>query len=147
MIGRIDSIRDEIDVTDYTVDGHCSGCGSCCSDYLPLSQNEIERIRSYMRKHNLHEHTASVMVGLSLDMTCPFRDNIKHRCDIYEVRPDICRCFQCNQSVEQIGKNKEWYHQRNRVVSMRGEFFGNMMSQIIAARLAKKMQNAGMSSR
>lgn len=139
---RSDDICDETNVTDYTVDGHCSGCGSCCSDYLPLSQREIERIKAYMKKHSLREHVARVMAGPQLDMTCPFRDNVKHRCDIYEVRPDICRCFQCNQPVELINKNKEWYHQRNRVVSMRGEFFGDPLSKIIANRLAMKMRNA-----
>ena len=144
MISQNDGIRDEINVTDYTIDGHCSGCGSCCSDYLPLSQGEIERIRAYVKKHNLRKHTASVMVGPSLDMTCPFRDNIRHRCDIYEVRPDICKCFQCNQSVEQIGENKEWYHQRNRVVSMRGEFFGDPLSKLIASQLGRRMKNTGM---
>ena len=143
MIGRIDDVHDETNVTDYTIDGHCSRCGSCCSDYLPLSQREIERIKAYMKKHSLREHVATVMAGPQLDMTCPFRDNVKHRCDIYEVRPDICRCFQCNQPVELINKNKEWYHQRNRVVSMRGEFFGDPLSKIIANRLAMKMRNAG----
>ena len=144
MIGRNGAIQEEINVKDYTIDGHCSGCGACCSDYLPLSQNEIERIKAYMKKHTLREHTASVMVVAQLDLTCPFRDNIKHRCDIYEVRPDICRCFQCNQPVEQIRKNKEWYHQRNRVVSMRGEFFGDPLSKIIAVGLGRRMKSNGM---
>ena len=135
-----DSFTGKIDVTDYTVDGRCSGCGACCSDYLPLSIAEIGRIRKYMRKRNLREHTASVMAGQSLDMTCPFRDNVKRRCDIYEVRPDICRAFQCDQPVEMIGRNKEWFHLRNRVVSMRGEFFGNARSAVIAATLEQQVK-------
>ena len=28
-------------------DGSCSGCGECCSDFLPLSDDEVKRIRAY----------------------------------------------------------------------------------------------------
>lgn len=33
------------------IDGHCSGCGECCADLLPLTKGEIKRLRDYARKH------------------------------------------------------------------------------------------------
>lgn len=38
-IGEIMEIMDEMEsgVYDFTVDGECSGCGACCSNFLPIS--------------------------------------------------------------------------------------------------------------
>ena len=140
MIGSFEELRRlKPEVTDFTVDGHCSGCGSCCTDFLPVSREEIERIHAYVKKHHLKEHVTVVMKSPSLDMTCPFRDNVKKRCDIYEIRPEICRCFQCDQDMEHINTNKAVFYQKNHVTSMRGEFFCNetskVMEKLIAAAL------------
>ena len=129
-LGNIARMKPE--VIDFTINSKCSQCGSCCSDYLPLSRWEIERIRTYVQRHKLREHIAAVTSGTFLDGTCPFRDNIKRRCDIYEVRPEICRCFKCDQDMRLINANKALLHQKNRVISMRGEFFGDGRSKMVA---------------
>ena len=59
------------------------------------------------------------------DMTCPFRDEKNKKCLIYEIRPEICRVFQCNQERDAIKANKMRLHGVNNVVLMRNEFFGN----------------------
>lgn len=41
------------------IDGHCSGCGECCADLLPLTKGEIKRLRNYARKHQLQENKRS----------------------------------------------------------------------------------------
>ena len=38
-------------VINYTENGKCSNCGQCCTDYIPISQKEINRIRKYIKKH------------------------------------------------------------------------------------------------
>lgn len=38
------------------IEGHCSGCGECCADLLPLTKGEIKRLRDYARKHRLQEN-------------------------------------------------------------------------------------------
>lgn len=38
------------------VDGHCIGCGECCTDLLPTTRREIVRLRDYAKKHQLKEH-------------------------------------------------------------------------------------------
>ena len=30
---------------DFTVDGKCSECGSCCSNFIPISSKEIKQIK------------------------------------------------------------------------------------------------------
>ena len=62
---------------------------------------------------------------MAVDMTCPFRDERNKKCLIYDIRPEICRVFQCNQERDEIVANKMRMHGVNNVVLMRNEFFGN----------------------
>lgn len=54
-------------------------------------------------------------------LSCPFRDDKNKKCQIYEVRPYICRVFKCDQ------RDKPWLHDKNqynkRIVSMTQTFF------------------------
>ena len=57
------------------VDGHCIGCGECCTDLLPTTRREIVRLRDYAKKHQLKEHRLPAGAALeSVDLTCPFRN-------------------------------------------------------------------------
>lgn len=109
--------------TDFTVNGKCSNCGHCCSNMLPMSKQEVNRIKAYIKQHDIKEqrHNFSALV----DMTCPFRDEANRKCLVYEVRPAICRQFMCNHTHEDIMKAKFNFHEINQVVFMRHEFFGN----------------------
>lgn len=42
-------------ITDYTTQGKCSNCGACCSDFLPLSDNDIRRIKVYIAEHHIKD--------------------------------------------------------------------------------------------
>ena len=110
-------------VTDYTCEGKCSNCGKCCSNMLPLTRKEIKAIKAYVKKHHIKEQRHNAAVGV--DMTCPFRDEGKRICLIYEVRPSICESFICNRDPEFLQKSKLRHHNRGLVVPMRSEFFGN----------------------
>lgn len=110
-------------VKDYTDNGKCSNCGQCCSNALPLSENEIRRIKVYIKEKGIKEQRHNGMVGT--DMTCPFRDEANHKCLIYDIRPEICRQFMCNHTKEDIMKWKSDLHKKFSVVFMRNEFFGN----------------------
>ena len=110
---------------DYTVDGKCSNCGNCCSNFLPLSAKEIKTIKRYIEKkgikENIHRYpTADPMI----DWTCPFRSDLDKKCLIYEVRPAICRDFQCDKPRKHIEANKAMYHGKYSVCNMRKEFYG-----------------------
>ena len=112
-----------MNVTDFTINGKCSQCGQCCSNLLPLSKIEIKRIKDYVKKHRIKEQRHNAM--MAVDMTCPFRDETNKKCLIYEIRPEICRVFQCNKDRDAIVANKMRLHGVNNVVLMRNEFFGN----------------------
>lgn len=106
------------------VDGKCSKCGNCCSDILPLSDDEIRRIHKYVRQKGIKESKHLIPVAKPvLDITCPFRDNGKKICTIYEVRPEICRQFICD-SEQRAKENRERLKKGRRVFSMREVFFG-----------------------
>ena len=62
---------------------------------------------------------------LGIDMTCPFRDEANKKCTIYSVRPDICRDFVCNHSIEELQKSKEKHHRTKQPTFMRNVFFGS----------------------
>ena len=62
-------------VYDFTKDGKCSSCGSCCSRYLTLLSKELKEIKRYVKKHHIKpkEHIFPTTEPM-LDMVCPFRD-------------------------------------------------------------------------
>ena len=94
------------------------------SDILPLSDDEIRKIHKYIRQNGIRESKHLIPVAKPvLDMTCPFRDNGKKICKIYEVRPEICRQFICDNE-QQSKMNRERLRVGRCVFSMREVFFG-----------------------
>ena len=119
----------EIDVQDFTHNGRCSNCGKCCSNLLPLSEEEIQRIKKYIKAHDIKEQRHNGLDGI--DMTCPFRDEGNKTCLIYEVRPSICKCFMCNHTVSDMKKAKALHHRTNKITVMRKEFFGSCEDEFL----------------
>lgn len=79
----------------------CKNCGNCCANILMLSKEEVSNIKGYITKNNI-ELINRNHVGLKEDVNiCPFlsKDN---RCNIYEVRPSICRSYNCNKKESNI---------------------------------------------
>lgn len=112
-------------VYDFTVDGKCSGCGSCCGNYLPISEKEVKQIKRYIAKNGIKEQVRRFPVARQMiDATCPFRSDSEKKCLIYEVRPAICRDFQCDKPGKQIEADKSMYHGKFSIVDMRREFYG-----------------------
>lgn len=126
MIGYLEEILADMKagVYDFTQDGKCSSCGNCCSNLLPLSIKECKRIRDYVQRKHIRECINRPPTAAPVqDMTCPFRDNARKICTIYEIRPAICRDFQCDKPRKDIQASKELFHQRYGIVDMRGTFF------------------------
>ena len=121
-----DILRDmKAGVWNYTEDGKCSQCGSCCSDFLPVGKHELKRIRDYVKKHEIRQrkHCAPFAQKIEFDMVCPFRNNDDKRCEIYPVRPAICRDFRCDKPQKGIWADRAKYERQFSVVSMRETFF------------------------
>ena len=131
-VGFLNEIVEDMNagVYDFTKDGKCSNCGQCCSDFLPISAEEIKKIKTYIRRNNIKEqkHFIPAAVPPALDLICPFRDNANRKCVIYEVRPAICRDFRCDKPRKQIEADKAMYHGLYAPHSMRMTFFTDELS-------------------
>lgn len=86
--------------TDFTNDGKCSGCGSCCTALLPMTDYELIQLKKYVKENNIEvcHHGGENCI----DMICPFCDLAKEKdkCRIYEVRPRVCRTYICSKRVD-----------------------------------------------
>lgn len=103
QIGNFDDVANR-EVVDFTKDGKCSECGSCCNRVLALNTYEINTIKKYIKRHGIkqNKHAVNVYAQPLYDMTCPFLDDTKetHKCAIYDVRPLICREFICKRDFK-----------------------------------------------
>ena len=89
-----------------TCNGNCSNCGECCTAFLPVTKEEVERIRAYVKEHNIKEVNWYDKPNKNIHLRCCFRDDEKKICRIYPVRPKICQLFKCNQLESEITFNK-----------------------------------------
>jgi Fe-S-cluster containining protein len=98
-------IQQSQEVIDFTVNGECSGCGGCCSNRIPLSDDELRSLRRLVKKKKLkpisHVKRNIFDKGPIIDMMCPFLDE-NFRCTIYEFRPKMCEVFKCNKTTSQL---------------------------------------------
>lgn len=126
MIGTIEQMIKDMEhgVYDFTKNGKCSSCGSCCSRYLPLSSKELKEIKRYVKKYHIkpQKHLMPTTEP-TFDLTCPFRDDNNRICTIYSLRPQICRSFKCDKPKKDIWATKREFHARYRVVDMRKEIW------------------------
>ena len=100
-------MENNVYVTNNCKNGKCSGCGECCTDFLPLTKHEIKVIEEYLIKHPEIKEQYKNLSQDFFDVRCAFHDENTHRCLIYPVRPDICRTFQCNKCSKVLTLNKK----------------------------------------
>ncbi len=131
MIGTFEDVMHNMEhgVYNFTKDGKCSKCGECCTNLLPMSEDEVRTIRRYIKKHNIKEQKHSYPAPLAnppaMDLTCPFLDESKEsdKCVIYPVRPEICRSFICSDQNGARNNPKLMKGERF-AVDVRETFFG-----------------------
>jgi len=125
-IGTLQQVAEDMKkgVMDFTKDGECSQCGQCCSNLLPLTVGECKRIREYVRRKHIREcvNIPPTVVPVK-DFTCPFRDNAKKICTIYEIRPAICQEFRCDKPKKEIEASRAMCKRQHIIVDMRETFF------------------------
>ena len=84
-------VKGETKLQDNSCCGYCSKCGECCTNFLPVSQQEVDVIQKYVISNNIKPQMQ--MLVMQNRLTCPYYDGKK--CLIYEVRPLICKEFYC----------------------------------------------------
>lgn len=127
MLGTLEQMLSDMKsgVYDFTKDGECSNCGQCCSNFLPISKKEADAIARYMKKNGIKKHiNRPPTVQPTMDWTCPFRNEKERKCDIYPVRPAICRDFRCDKPAKGIMADRAMYEGKHGIVDMRETFFG-----------------------
>ncbi len=93
-----------------TCNGKCSRCGNCCTIGIPITKKEEVTIRNYIEKNNIKPE--NLFEGDNFYAYCCFYDRKKHKCKIYDVRPEICRSFQCDRNCKELEKEKIENHKR-----------------------------------
>ena len=109
---------------DLTCNGKCTQCGECCSNLLLMTDSEIRAIHNYIKANGIKEHKHLLPLATpTRDMTCSFLNSDKDRekCEIYEVRPKICRYFICCPDRRPQLDIK--YQTKCRLVDVRKEFY------------------------
>ena len=77
----------------------CNRCGKCCANILLLSDSEIIKIKDYIVKNNITVINRNNVTCKEDFNICPFLDDKNKKCNIYDVRPSICRSFNCNHNL------------------------------------------------
>lgn len=129
-----------INIKNHTDHGICSNCGECCSDWLPLSSKDIRRIQEYLKSHKVERHNKPNCF-IQYNFTCPFRNNKEKKCDIYEVRPGICRVFKCDVPLEQAALTRDMIEEKHPARSMTNIFFGDSINEDFLKKVCKDALN------
>lgn len=103
------------EIIDNSVCGNCSKCGECCTNFLPVSQKEVEKIQKYVIEHKIRPQKQ--MLVMQNRLSCPYYDGKK--CLVYEVRPLICKEFYCYKKPS-IETAKEMTKEERMTVNMWG---------------------------
>ena len=117
-------------IIDFTIDGRCSNCGACCTEFIPLTEKEIKSIKQYIKDNNIKPYPLEGPDGIYC--ICPFRDRTNKCCQIYEVRPEICRSFLCRRlekrlmnEKEKIMKKADYNTEKGNYISLRAIFYAD----------------------
>ena len=128
----------------HCVNGKCSNCGECCADLLPLTDQELQRIKEYVKEHGVTENRqAPFWDWKAVDFTCPFRNQRDRKCEIYPARPYICRTFICTKTKKDAMRDRDLIHAGRDVRSLRWEIFGNSETIRVVAAIMMQHENIG----
>ena len=81
--------------------GNCTRCGDCCEYCIPYSEKELNQIKEYVKAHNIKPEPGRLMTyeknGFNaIKPKCCFYNEKEKKCNIYEVRPAVCRAYKCD---------------------------------------------------
>lgn len=81
--------------------GNCTRCGDCCEYCIPYSEKELKQIKEYVKEHNIKPEPGRLSTYKkdgynAIKPKCCFYNEKEKKCNIYEVRPAICRAYKCD---------------------------------------------------
>lgn len=96
-----------------TNNGSCSRCGECCSPFIPITWKEYKRIKKYIEENNIEP--SNIRDGNNVYISCPFYDRANKKCNVYSVRPEVCKRFLCSHKQEKINTNRKYFDERAQI--------------------------------
>ena len=115
---------DARNIKDKTCDGNCSRCGDCCGMFIPFTDDELDVIKKYVKKHNIKPYDRVNKLTKQFNAHCCFYDENKKECRIYPVRPFVCKDFMCNR--------KNWREYRDKY-ELKGKYNSSLSKTTILA--------------
>ena len=97
---------DEKEVVDNTQNGECIRCGECCGLFVPFTEKELKTIKKYVKQNKILPTDRINKYNGSMEGRCCFYNIAERKCNIYPVRPKVCRDFMCN--------HKDWRERREK---------------------------------
>ena len=77
---------------------------------VPITLDEYHTIKQYIKEKDIKAE--KLMDGDTINLQCIFLNRSTNRCNIYEVRPDVCRNFICSAKNNKILSDAKCYDKR-----------------------------------
>lgn len=129
-------------VNDFYKEGKCSRCGECCTPFIPITNKEYKIIKKYIKDNDIQKE--NLIDGENVYVRCCFYNRKEKKCNIYEVRPEVCRRFKCCNSMQQINARKKYFNDRadinkvgTKIQGMDELFYGDLTSLLYYIRYLK----------
>lgn len=110
--------NNEVEVN--AINGKCTKCGKCCGLFIPVTKKEVAKIKKYVKENNIEPENR--ITPKAIELRCPFLDLKNHKCNIYPVRPFVCRDFICCR--------KDWKEHRAKY-QLRADYNGIKNQKVI----------------
>ena len=125
-------------MNDYTKNGECIRCGSCCSTFLPLTDKEFKTLKQWVKDNNYKPKQIAIIKSKTYDMTCPFLDKSNRNCVVYDIRPQICEDFRCDKVSADLSK----YRGKREIYNLREDIFGEESISLMDFNIIKSMKES-----
>lgn len=108
--------------------GRCDSCGACCYDNVPLSVGEFLALVSYLKSEGRLERAVEKVARwyvyqFETVQPCVFLGDDK-RCEVYAVRPLVCRLFGHQTADEQARRVKIVLEQNQKLAAAVKDAYG-----------------------
>lgn len=93
----------------------CVNCNECCTVTAIITQEEFDNIKRYLNDNakgrKLYKQAIETIMKYKeqgiIYLMCPFSNETTKRCEIYFIRPSVCREFHCDPSRYNLKPNPD----------------------------------------
>jgi Fe-S-cluster containining protein len=121
------------ELKDYYKEGKCSRCGECCTPFIPITNKEYKTIKKYIKENKIDKE--NLVEGNNVYIKCCFYNRKEKKCNIYKVRPEVCKRFKCCNTPQQINARRKYFNDRadinkagTKIQGMDELFYGDLTS-------------------